>query len=91
MSVIAFDATITLADRHLFAAGRDRLNPRRAVDAVRDAMQRIEGAGWIDVDATDFPATCPGWVTLYRWGCGGARSDTPQWHSGMTLGGGLRT
>ncbi len=45
-----FDATITLNDHHLAAAG---LTGRKAeaVEAVRQAVERMEGAGWIGVDA----------------------------------------
>jgi hypothetical protein len=46
-----FDPTITLNDHHLAAAG---LTGRKAeaVEAVREAVGRMDGAGWFDVDGS---------------------------------------
>jgi hypothetical protein len=53
-----FEATITLNDHHLDTAG---LSDRKckAVAAVREAIARMEGAGWIDVEAESFPPGAP--------------------------------
>ena len=78
----AFDATITLGDHHLTAVGLDSGHRADAiVDAVRTAVQRIDGADWIDVEVGCFPPDCPGWVTLYPRGSSGAMPDTPSWHA----------
>lgn len=38
----------------------------------------MDGAGWIDVEAFDFPPQCPGWVIVYPLGhC--ITPDTPYW------------
>jgi len=52
-----FDAMITLNGHHLAAAG---LSDRRAaaVKAVRQAVDWMEGAGWIDVEAQSYPLGC---------------------------------
>jgi hypothetical protein len=72
-----FDATITLNDHHLVSTGlTDR--PAEAVAAVRRAVERMGGAGWINVEAQSFPPHIPGWVTLYVAGQG-APPDTPEW------------
>jgi hypothetical protein len=72
-----FDATITLNDHHLAAASlTDR--PAEAVAAVRRAVERMPGAGWINVEAHYFPPHTPGWVTLYL-ASHGAPPDTPEW------------
>jgi hypothetical protein len=67
-----FDATITLNDRHLDTVG---LSDRKykAVAAVREAVARMEGASWIDVEAESYPPGAPGWVIVYPRG----RSVTP--------------
>lgn len=54
-----FDATITLNDHHLDAAG---LSGRQAeaVAAVRQAVEGMEGAGWIGVEAQSY--------MVRRWG-----------------------
>jgi hypothetical protein len=72
-----FDAVITLNDHHLAKAG---LTERRseAVAVVRSAVERMDGAGWIDVEAQSYPPELPGWVILYRRGRG-ERPDTPAW------------
>ena len=72
-----FDATITLNDHHLAVAG---LSDRRAavVEAVRQAVDRMEGAGWIDVEALSYPLGCQGWVIVHP--CGHCRTpDTLHW------------
>jgi hypothetical protein len=72
-----FDATITLNDHHLDTAG---LSDRKykAVVAVREAVGRMEGAHWIDVDAESYPPDAPGWVIVYPRGrC--VTPDTPEW------------
>ena len=73
-----FDAVITLNDHHLAAAG---LSDRKteAVAAVRQAVEKMAGAGRIDVEAHSYPATLPGWVLLYPPGRA-ATPDTPAWH-----------
>ncbi len=67
MATTRFDATITLNDHRLGMAG---MSDRRdeAVAAVRQAVERMDGAGWIDVEALDYPAHIPGWVILYPVG-----------------------
>jgi hypothetical protein len=50
MHSLPFDATITLGDHHLAAAGLDpQQRPVTTVDVVRNAVQRMDGASWIDV------------------------------------------
>jgi hypothetical protein len=68
-----FDATITIGHHHMAAAGLDPRQAAGSVDAVRRAVQMMDGAGWIDVEAADFPAACCGWVMIYPRG----RSITP--------------
>lgn len=80
MPNLPFDATITLGDHHMAAAGLDPQRRRATiVDAVRGAVQRMDGANWIDVAAADFPPRCTGWVTLYPCGSS-AKPDSPPWH-----------
>jgi hypothetical protein len=72
-----FDATITLNDHHHPAAG---LTGRKAeaVAAVRGAVERMDGAHWIGVDAQSYPPELPGWVIVYPRGwC--VTPDTPEW------------
>jgi hypothetical protein len=79
MPSLPFDATITLGDHHLAAAGLDPQQRSAAiVDMVRSAVQRMDGANWIDVEAADFPQTCRGWVTLYPLGSS-STPDTLPW------------
>jgi hypothetical protein len=66
-----FDATITLHDGHLAMAG---LSGPEAAAAVRRAVQGMEGAGWIDVEALSYPPHLPGWVVIFPAG----RSGTPK-------------
>ena len=70
-----FDATITLNDHHLSTAG---LSGPEAVTAVRQAVERMVGAGWIDVAACSYPPDTPGWVILYPPGRATA-PDRPEW------------
>jgi hypothetical protein len=72
-----FDACITLNDHHLAAAA---LSGRKteAVAAVRQAVEQMAGAGWIDVEAHSYPANLPGWIILYPRGRAAA-PDTPAW------------
>jgi hypothetical protein len=72
-----FDATITLNDHHLAAAGIS-INPAEAVAAVRRAVECMAGAGWIDVEAHSYPVKLPGWVILYPPGHPVA-PDTADW------------
>ena len=74
-----FDATITLDDHHLDTAGlSDR--EAEATAAVREAVERMEGAGWIDVEAQSYPPELPGWVIVYPRGrC--FTPDTPVWRA----------
>jgi hypothetical protein len=67
MNADPFDAVITLNDHHLAAAG---LTGRKAeaVAAVRQAVERMDGAGWIDVEAQYFPPHLAGWVVVYPRG-----------------------
>jgi hypothetical protein len=80
MSDFAFDATITIGHHHMRAAGIDPRQPvAPIVDAAREAVRRMQGAGWIDIEVADFPPACPGWVTVYPPGrC--ITPDTPVWH-----------
>jgi hypothetical protein len=73
-----FDATITIGHHHLIAAGLDPRQSDGVVDAVRSAVRRMDVANWIDVEAADFPPTCPGGVTVYPRGHS-ITPDTPQW------------
>jgi hypothetical protein len=59
MDAPPFDAVITLNDHHLEAAGLAG-RAAEAVAAVRQAVERIDGAGWIDVAAQYFPPQLPG-------------------------------
>ncbi len=72
-----FDAIITINDHHLEAAGLTGCKAV-AVAAVRQAVERIAGAGWIDVAAHYFPPETPGWVTLYPRD-EATRTDGPEW------------
>jgi hypothetical protein len=79
MTTTSFDATITLNDHHLAIAGRS--TPKAdAVAAVRMAIEQMDGAGWIDVEAQPFPPELAGWVILYRPGRSD-RPDTPAWRA----------
>ena len=75
----SFDATITLNDHHLATVG---LSARRAeaVVAVRKAVQDMDGAGWIDVEAQPFPPDLDCSVILYPSGRSD-RFDTPAWQT----------
>jgi hypothetical protein len=77
MNADPFDAVITLNDHHLEAAG---LTGRKgeAVAAVRQAVERMDGAGWIDVEIQSYPPGLPGWAVVYPRGrCG--TPQTPAW------------
>jgi hypothetical protein len=52
--MITTDATITVTDDHLAAAGLSA-EEADAVVAVRAAIDRMDGAGWIDVEAQSYP------------------------------------
>ena len=65
-----FDAFITLSNHHIQAA---RLPLPVAVAAVRVAVQQMQGARWIDVEADFNPPTLPHWVIVLPRG----RSVTP--------------
>jgi hypothetical protein len=65
----------TTSDHHLFTSG---LSGPRAVTAVRQAVKRMDGAGWIDVAAQSYPPNTPGWVILYPPGRATA-PDMPEW------------
>jgi hypothetical protein len=72
-----FDAAITQNDHHLATAGMaDR--PTEAGAAVRRALDRMDGAGSIDVEAQSYPANLPGLVILFPPGRAVA-PDTPEW------------
>jgi hypothetical protein len=74
-----FDATITLNDHHIATAClTDR--PAEDVVAVRRAVERMDGAGWINVEAQSFPSHILGWVTLYVAGHG-VPPDTSEWRA----------
>ncbi len=82
MHSLPFDATITLGDHHLAAAGLDpQRRPATIADVVRSAVQRMDGASWIDVEVANFPPTCPGWVTLYPRGSSAKPPDTEPWRN----------
>jgi hypothetical protein len=76
MIQVEFDATITLNDHHLTTSG---LSAPEAVTAVRQAVERMDGAGWIDVAAWSYPPATPGWVILYPPGRAAAPPDRPEW------------
>ena len=71
----AFDATITLNDHHFATTG---LSGSEAAATVRQAVERMDGAGWIDVEAQSYPAGLPGWVILYPPGRAAA-PGTSEW------------
>jgi hypothetical protein len=77
MAPHGFDTCITLNDRHLAAAGLTG-RAAEAVKAVREAVGRMDGAGWIDVEAQPYPPELPGWVILRTPGRSDA-PDTPAW------------
>jgi hypothetical protein len=54
-----FDATITFNDHHLAAAGLT-CRKAEAVEAVREAVERMDGAGWIDVEPESYPPSAAG-------------------------------
>jgi hypothetical protein len=67
----------TLNDHHLEAAGLSG-RKEQAVAAVREAVARIDGAGWIDVEAQSYPPGAAGWAIAYPRGrC--VTPDTPGW------------
>jgi hypothetical protein len=72
-----FDACITIGPHHLAAAG---LEGRRevAVEAVRRAIEGIDGACCVDVVAETYPPDCQGWVILRRQRRGDS-PDTAEW------------
>ena len=72
MNADPFDAVITLNDHQLDAAGLTGRAGEAA--AVRQAIERMDGAGWIDVEAQSYPPGLPGWVVVYPRG----RCSTPQ-------------
>ncbi|MGD0107697.1 MAG: hypothetical protein ABSC06_27210 [Rhodopila sp.] len=76
MSIIAFDAIITLHKWHLVAAG---LSGREtdAVAAVQSAVERMDGACAIDVATYSFPIQSADWVVLFPKGQSD-RLRTPQ-------------
>jgi hypothetical protein len=76
---ITFDACIMINDHHLATAG---LTGRRAeaVAPVRTAVQGMDGAGWIDVEAQYFPPHQAPWVVLYEC-CRSNTPDTPAWQT----------
>jgi len=59
-----FDTTIALSDRHLNAR---MLSDRKdqAVPAIRDNIERMDGAGWIDPEAQSYPPGTVGCVVVY--------------------------
>ena len=75
----SFDATITLNDHHLATVG---LSSRKAeaVVAVRTAVECMDGAGWIDVEAQPFPPDLDCSEILYPSGRND-RLDTPAWRT----------
>jgi hypothetical protein len=78
MTRAGFDAMITLNDRHLAAAGLTG-HPAEAVAAVRRAVQRVDGAGYIDIEEqSGRPPHWPGWVAVYPLGRS-ITPDTPEW------------
>lgn len=67
MSIVAFDAVITLHKWHLVAAG---LSGREtdAVAAVQSAVEPMDGACAIDVATYPFPIQSADWVVLFPRG-----------------------
>ena len=50
----------------------------QAIVAVRAAVERMDGAHWIGVDAQSYPPDLLGWVIAYPRGwC--VTPDTPEW------------
>jgi hypothetical protein len=79
MPDVFFDATITIGYHHLRAAGVDpQQSSAAAVDAVRRTVARMDGANWIDVEAADYPPSCPGWIIVYPRG-NSITPDTLAW------------
>jgi hypothetical protein len=78
MATLEFDATITISDCHLIAAGLCGRGTE-AVAMVRQAIEGITGAGWIDVVASDFPPSLNhSWIVIYPRGrC--ITPETPLW------------
>jgi hypothetical protein len=73
-----FDATIALNDRHLAAAGLTGRQAEAAA-AVRRAVQRMDGAGYIDIEEQFArPPHWPGWVAVNPLGRS-ITPDTPEW------------
>ena len=62
-------ATIALNDQHLAAAGPTGRNA---------AAERMDGAGWIDVEPESYPPGAAGWVIVPPPGRG-VTADTPEW------------
>jgi hypothetical protein len=72
-----FDTTISLGDHHLAAAAFAGRRSEEVV-AVRTTVQRMDGPGWIDVEAFAYPSRCEGWVIVYPRGrC--ITPDTPHY------------
>jgi len=67
-----FHVCITLGPHLLAAAGLEG-RPDTAIEAVRLAVRRMDGANWVDIVAETYPPECPGWLILRR----PHRSDTP--------------
>jgi hypothetical protein len=72
MIITSFDAAIMLNDHHLAMVA---LSTRKAdaVAAVWTAIERMDGAGWVVVEAQSHSPELEDWVTLSPRG----RSDMP--------------
>jgi hypothetical protein len=74
-----FVAAIIIGHHHLAAAAVDPELPQASIThAVRSSVERIPGAGWIDVEVQDYPPECWGWVIVYPAGQSGT-PDTREW------------
>lgn len=82
---IAFDATIDLLGHHLDDAGIPPNRSQEALEAVRDAVCGLPGAGWVDIayQGRLSPTLCRSigdrWITLYRPGSAKAQ-EGPEWN-----------
>lgn len=66
MSEIEFDVTVGLCAWHL--RGRADADPTGAVAAIREAIERLPGANWIDVEFWGPCSATANWVQVYPRG-----------------------
>lgn len=79
-----FDATITVGRHHLAVAGVAFEKREAVAGAVRAAVERLTGAGSIDVSVQGYPPECPGWVIVHPQGRANT-PDTPEWRTQRLL------